>query len=134
MVKIMLKKVAYGYIAHQHMVKIKTSFQWVTTQNSPLYGVSSSAVQNAWHPVSILTATVQSPLSKTIERDGHSVEVEIYRAEESNRWILEVIDQDGNSTVWEDEFASDESALKEFESTLKKEGINALIGTPVENG
>ena len=36
--------------------------------------------------------------------------------------------------MWEDEFASDESALKEFESTLKKEGINALIGTPVENG
>ena len=42
MVKAMLKKAAYGYIAHQHMVKIKTSFQRVTTQNSPLYGVSSS--------------------------------------------------------------------------------------------
>lgn len=67
-----------------------------------------------------------SPLSQTLSRDGHTIEVEIYRGDSG--WILEVVDEDNNSTLWEDEFDTDQAALDELHATLQSEGIQALIG------
>ncbi|MEM9301899.1 MAG: hypothetical protein AAGE01_07295 [Pseudomonadota bacterium] len=68
-----------------------------------------------------------SPLCQTIERDGKTVEVLIYSGD-STEWILEVEDGFGNSTVWDEPFASDEAALAEVTRTLVEEGIDSLIG------
>jgi hypothetical protein len=38
-------------------------------------------------------------------------------------WSLEVIDQEGASTVWDDLFATDHGAFAEFSQTLETEGI-----------
>ena len=72
---------------------------------------------------------IYSPLNRTVSRDGRSVEVEIYRAENED-WILEVVDQHGNSTVWDDPFPTDQSALDEAMRTIDEQGIDAVMGPP----
>jgi hypothetical protein len=48
-----------------------------------------------------------SPLCRTVTRDEITLRVEIYRLAGSGEgWSLEVVDQDGTSTVWDDTTAS----------------------------
>jgi hypothetical protein len=61
-----------------------------------------------------------------VTRDGLTVKVEIYSSGKNDR-ILEVVDEDNNSTVWDDRFETDEVAFQEFERTLKEEGIESMI-------
>lgn len=68
-----------------------------------------------------------SPLSQELSDGGKTVDVQIYRGGGSD-WILEVVDEYGNSTVWDDQFASDAEALNEVKTTIKDEGIDSLIG------
>ena len=68
-----------------------------------------------------------SPLSRELSDGGKTVDVQIYRGGGSD-WILEVVDEHGNSTVWDNQFASDEEALNEVKATIKEEGIGSLIG------
>ena len=68
-----------------------------------------------------------SPLSQRINSNGKSVEVLIYEGD-PGKWILEVEDQFGNSTVWDDQFTSDQDALDEALKTVRDEGIESLIG------
>jgi hypothetical protein len=70
---------------------------------------------------------IMSPLCRAIVRDGQTVRVEIYRSRTS-AWTLEVVDAHGNSTVWDDEFETDQGALDEVNRTILDEGINSLIG------
>ena len=69
-----------------------------------------------------------SLLSQPITRDGKTVQVDIY-ADGDGGWILEVVDDYNNSTVWDDTFETDQSALDEALSTIENEGIDALIGS-----
>ncbi len=69
-----------------------------------------------------------SPLCQSIERDGKSVRVDIYDNGEGG-WILDVVDEFGNSVVWDDHFPTDQEAMDEVLSTIDKEGIDALIGS-----
>ena len=68
-----------------------------------------------------------SPLCQEISSGDHTVKVEIYDDGEDG-WILEVVDEHGNSTVWDDPFPTDAAALTEVKKTMMKEGIQALIG------
>ena len=70
---------------------------------------------------------VMSPLCQSIERNGNSVDVEIYQDGEG-KWILEVVDEFSNSTVWDDHFSTDQEALDEVVRTIDKDGIECLIG------
>jgi len=70
-----------------------------------------------------------SPLCQTIVRDGKSVEIMIY-ADGDDGWILEVVDENDNSTVWDEPFDSDQSALDEVLEAIKDDGIDSLIGPP----
>ena len=67
-----------------------------------------------------------SPLCQTVTREGKTVKIDIYKDDEGG-WLLEVIDEYNNSTVWDDPFDTDESALKEALDTIEKEGIESLI-------
>jgi len=77
---------------------------------------------------------IRSPLCQDVRSDGETVEVAIYRGAEDKTWILEVVDEYGNSTVWDDEFATDNEALKEVLKTIDEEGIESLIGDPSDTG
>ena len=76
---------------------------------------------------------VESRLCSTIERDGISLRVEIYRGDDSE-WILEVVDEDGNSIVWNDQFATDQAAMDELMRTIKVEGIRSIVEDPESSG
>lgn len=68
-----------------------------------------------------------SPLCQELTADGKTVKVDIYRGD-AGGWILEVVDEFGNSTVWEDEFDTDAAALGEAKATIRDDGIDTLIG------
>ena len=70
---------------------------------------------------------IMSPLCQSMTHDGHTIQIEIYRSDSSG-WILEVVDELGNSTVWQDEFASDGKALDELHRTIREEGITSMVG------
>jgi uncharacterized protein len=70
---------------------------------------------------------IYSKHCQSVTRGGKTVKVEIYSSGK-NDWILEVVDEDNNSTVWDDPFETDDEAFQEFERTLKEEGIESMIG------
>lgn len=73
---------------------------------------------------------INSPLSRTVTRDGLTIEVCIYRGEEEPRWLLEVVDQVGTSTVWSETFATEREALNEVYRTIDSEGMTAFMDDP----
>lgn len=71
---------------------------------------------------------IQSPLCQQYSDGDQTVDIDIYRTEDSG-WILEIVDSGNNSTVWEDPFETDQDALDEALDALKQEGIEAFVGT-----
>ena len=70
-----------------------------------------------------------SERSSEVTHEGITVQVGIYRAAGSkDGWTLEVIDEDDNSLIWEDSFATDAEAWEEFERAVAEDGIAQLIG------
>ena len=74
----------------------------------------------------------ESPLSTDIEIDGHALRVEIYGTE-PDKWILEVVDEENASTVWDDTFKSDEAAMAEFQRFISENGVAGIL-TPDTGG
>jgi uncharacterized protein len=72
---------------------------------------------------------IVSPLSQRVTCDGTAVEVEIY-GDGKGAWLLEVVDEFGNSTVWDDSFTTDSAVLVEALNVIDSEGIAAVIGSP----
>lgn len=70
-----------------------------------------------------------SPLTQAVTREGKTVQVDIYEDGEGG-WLLEVIDEFNNSTVWNASFQSDQAALEEALRTIDEDGIDSLIGAP----
>jgi hypothetical protein len=69
-----------------------------------------------------------SPLCEEVAQDGLTVRVQIYRLKTGNNgWLLEVVDHENASTVWDDLFATDHEALAEFSRTLEEEGIQSFL-------
>jgi len=64
---------------------------------------------------------IKSPLSRVIEEGGVSVDVRICRLDNT----LEIVAEDGTSTVWDDLF-SDEIALAEALKAIKENGIRSF--------
>ena len=72
---------------------------------------------------------IYSKHCQSLSRNDKMVRVEIYSSGK-NDWILEVVDENNNSTVWDDPFATDDEAYQEFQRTLAEEGIESMIGLP----
>ena len=68
-----------------------------------------------------------SSLSQVVERDGRSVKVDIYE-DGMGGWLLEIVDEFGNSSVWDQSFETEQDALDEALKTIRVEGIESLIG------
>lgn len=69
-----------------------------------------------------------SSLSQYLSTGGKSVKVEICRADVGG-WTLEVIDEFGTSTIWDDEFDTEAAALNEAKATIREESIESLVCT-----
>jgi hypothetical protein len=70
---------------------------------------------------------VHSGLSRTVKKDGVTIEVSIIRLEHETEWSLEVVNAAGTSTVWDQLFLSDDEAYAEFERILAEEGMQAFL-------
>lgn len=74
---------------------------------------------------------ITSPLSGPFTEGEMTVDVQIYRLEDT-KWTLEVVDGEGTSTVWDDQFETAADAKAEFLRTVAEEGLVAAIsGEPV---
>lgn len=69
---------------------------------------------------------ITSHLSRKFMIDGEVFKFEIYKLEGEEGWALEVIDEEGTSTVWDDLFETDEAAHKCLMETLDNEGLAAF--------
>jgi hypothetical protein len=67
---------------------------------------------------------IKSPLSRVVEEGGVSVDVRICRLDNTG-WSLEIVAEDGTSTVWDDLF-SHEIALVEALKAIKENGIRSF--------
>ncbi|MCS6760463.1 MAG: YecA family protein, partial [Candidatus Devosia euplotis] len=68
-----------------------------------------------------------SPLEREVARDGTTVEICIYRGPDcSPRWLLEVEDETGGSTVWDEPFETDQEALDAALKAIDEEGIGSF--------
>lgn len=70
---------------------------------------------------------ITSPLSRKFSRDGITVEILIYRGADETEWILEVVDHEDASTVWEDRFATEADALNEAFQAIATDGIASFV-------
>ena len=68
-----------------------------------------------------------SPLCQSILSGGKTLQVDIYE-DGNGKWILEVVDEFNNSTVWDDAFETDKAALTEAKKTILSEGARTLVG------
>ena len=70
---------------------------------------------------------IKSGLSRTVKKDGVTVEVSIIRLEHETEWSLEVVNSAATSIVWDELFASDDEAFAEFEWTVAEEGMRTFL-------
>ena len=83
------------------------------------YGVSVDQ-QRRFHDVQLSSAYTRhrrSGLLASAQLDDVTVELCIYRLEHT-KWTLDVVDAGGTSTVWDDEFETDDAAYAEFQKTI----------------
>ena len=72
---------------------------------------------------------VESPLSRRVTRDSIEVSVDIY-GDGKHRWLLEVVDEFHNSTVWDVSFPTDTAAWEAFTRAIETDGMASLVGPP----
>lgn len=68
---------------------------------------------------------IESPLSRSVTRNGVTVRVDIY-GDSENRWILEIVDVENTSHVWDEHFETDQQALEETLWALEEEPLEFL--------
>lgn len=66
---------------------------------------------------------IESLLSQNVTRNGVSVRVEIY-GDSNGGWILEVVDAENASHVWDAPFETDQEALAEALRALDEETLD----------
>lgn len=59
--------------------------------------------------------------------DGVRLEVNIVRLNGEEEWTLEVVNEQGTSTVWDDPFENDAEAWAAFEEAVDQEGVGIFF-------
>jgi uncharacterized protein len=70
---------------------------------------------------------IHSPLTRSLTRDGITIKIQIYHGADDAKWLLEVVDHEGGSTVWDETFETDKAALEEVLLTIENEGIETFL-------
>ncbi len=65
---------------------------------------------------------IHSPLARVLSGEGHTLEIDIYRGVDEPDWILEIEDETGTSTVFDERFATDQAALDAALTQIEAEG------------
>lgn len=70
---------------------------------------------------------IESPLGRSIVQDGVRLTINIVRIATEPGWSLEVVNERGTSTVWNDLFTTDREADAAFREALAEEGVQAFL-------
>ncbi len=70
---------------------------------------------------------ITSSKSQRVVVDGYPFAIEIYRLETDRTWTLEVVDHEGTSHVWDDQFRTDRDARNAAVEALEREGAIAFM-------
>ena len=70
---------------------------------------------------------VMSPLCQEIIEDGTRIQVDIYHGENEAGWILEVVDEENASTIWDNPFDTDQEALDAVMKVIEQDGIRSFL-------
>jgi len=70
---------------------------------------------------------VTSSKSQMIVVDGSLFAIEIHRLQTDKTWTLEVVDHEGTSHVWEEQFRTDRDARNAAVEALEREGAIAFM-------
>ena len=70
---------------------------------------------------------VRSTYSGPVTHQAITVRLEIYRLEHDPKWVLEVVNQAGTSTVWEDLFNTDGAAYEAFDAAVEHEDKGTFL-------
>lgn len=54
---------------------------------------------------------IDSPLSSPLRRNSVEIDVQIYRGVDEEGWVLDVVDNEGASTFWDDKLSTDQAAM-----------------------
>jgi hypothetical protein len=73
---------------------------------------------------------LRSPLCQKLVRDGVAIDIQISYDVEQRGWILEVIDQEGGWTAWNEAFPTDQSALDAALLTVETDGVASFLTGP----
>ncbi|VWX54960.1 hypothetical protein NOVOSPHI9U_730005 [Novosphingobium sp. 9U] len=77
-----------------------------------------------------LPELIYSQLSHEVAQNGRLIEVQIYRLEDRPTWRLEVVNEQGTSTLWNRSFQTEGDALSAFRDKLKVEGFRVFLDEP----
>ncbi len=69
---------------------------------------------------------ITSSLSQRYTQENKTVSVDIYSTGK-NDWSLEIVDESGNSQVYDEVFKTDQLAIDQFMNDVMAEGINSFI-------
>ena len=69
---------------------------------------------------------IHSPLTQIYEADGYRLQIQIYRLS-NTLWSLEVVDENGTSTVWDELFDTDKAALERAFLDIEKDGAAQFV-------
>ena len=70
---------------------------------------------------------IMSPLCRESTVEGTTIQVDIYRCEDDSGWILEVIDEENASTIWDEPFDTDQEALDAVLIVIEQDGIRSFL-------
>ncbi len=70
---------------------------------------------------------VDSGKSQQIVVDGYPFSIEIYRLEADKTWTLEIVDPEGTSHVWDDQFSTDKDARITAIQAIESQGALAFM-------
>lgn len=68
-----------------------------------------------------------SPLSQMISSGGKTVRVEIFKLDDEDEWSLEIEDEFGYSSAWDETFKTETAALTEAKKAILAEGISSFV-------
>lgn len=70
---------------------------------------------------------ISSSKSQRVVVDGYLFSIEIYRLDTDKTWTLEVVDHEGTSHVWDEQFKTDRDARNAALEALEREGVIAFM-------
>ena len=66
----------------------------------------------------------------SLTRDGITVDISVYKLASDPEWVLEVVNANGTSIIWEETFATADAAFIAFDEAVEEDGMETFLDDP----